>query len=50
MDELDGVFEAVASYFSVMSEPMRLRILHAICRDEKSVNEIVEELKRRSPR
>lgn len=44
MDDLDGVFEAVAAYFAVMSEPMRLRILHAICHEEKSVNEIVEEL------
>ncbi len=43
MDELDPVFDAVASYFSVLSEPTRLRIMHAICETEKSVSQIVEE-------
>lgn len=42
MEELDAVFAVVASYFSVMSEPMRLKIMHAICEEEKSVNGIVE--------
>ena len=40
-DELDGVFTAVARYFSLLSEPMRLRILHAICQAEQSVSAIV---------
>lgn len=44
MQELDAVFDVVASYFSVMAEPTRLKIMHAICQDEKSVNNIVEEL------
>ena len=44
MDELDPVFEAVASYFSVLSEPTRLRIMHAICEEEKTVTQIVDEL------
>ena len=44
MRELDDVFEAVATYFSVMSEPTRLKIIHAICQEERSVNQIVEEL------
>ena len=43
-EELDRVFGAVAAYFSVMSEPTRLKILNAICRDEKSVSEIVQEV------
>jgi DNA-binding transcriptional ArsR family regulator len=43
-EELDRVFGAVAAYFSVMSEPTRLKILNAICKDEKSVSEIVEEV------
>jgi DNA-binding transcriptional ArsR family regulator len=42
MEELDAVFDVVAAYFSVMSEPTRLKIMHAICQDEKSVNAIVE--------
>ena len=40
MDELDPVFARVAAYFSLLSEPIRLRIVHAICVEEKSVNEI----------
>ena len=43
MDEMSEVFESVARYFSLLSEPTRLRIMHAICQDEKSVNQIVEE-------
>ena len=44
MEELDAVFDVVASYFSVMADPTRLKIMHAICREEKSVNAVVEEL------
>ena len=44
MSELDPVFEAVAAYFSMLSEPTRLRIVHAICEEEKSVSQIVEAL------
>jgi DNA-binding transcriptional ArsR family regulator len=42
VDELNRVFESVASYFGLLSEPTRLRILHAICNTERSVSEIVE--------
>lgn len=44
MDELTKVFDVVASYFSVLSEPTRLRIMHVICEEEKTVSQIVEEL------
>jgi DNA-binding transcriptional ArsR family regulator len=40
---MSGVFESVARYFSLLAEPSRLRILHCICQEEKSVNRIVEE-------
>lgn len=43
MDEMEEVFESVARYFSILSEPARLRILHAICQEEKAVGQIVEE-------
>ena len=42
-DELDHVFAVVARYFGVLSEPTRLKILHAICQSERSVSAIVEE-------
>jgi DNA-binding transcriptional ArsR family regulator len=44
MDKLIAAFDHVASYFSVLSEPTRLRIMHAICEEEKTVSQIVEEL------
>ena len=44
MNELDEVFAAVAAYFAVMAEPTRLRIIHATCLQERSVNQIAEEL------
>ena len=41
MDELDPVFNRVAAYFALLSEPMRLKIMHAICLEERSVTEVV---------
>jgi DNA-binding transcriptional ArsR family regulator len=43
MDEMNEVFETVARYFSILAEPARLRILHTICQQERSVGQIVEE-------
>lgn len=43
-EELQSVFEEVSTYFAIMSEPTRLKILHAICQEEKPVNAIVEEV------
>lgn len=42
MSEIDEIFHEVADYFSVMSEPTRLKIIHAICQTERTVSEIVE--------
>lgn len=44
MVELDHAFDVLASYFGVLSEPTRLRVMHAICEHEKTVSQIVEEL------
>jgi DNA-binding transcriptional ArsR family regulator len=41
MSEVDEVLESVASYFSLLSDPTRLKVLHAICERERSVGEIV---------
>ncbi len=37
--------EPVAALFKMLGEPMRLRILQAICQEPLSVNEIVESTK-----
>ena len=39
---MEKVFALVADYFSVLSEPSRLRIMYAVCSGEKSVSEVVE--------
>jgi DNA-binding transcriptional ArsR family regulator len=40
--QMEKVFTKVAEYFSVLSEPSRLRIMYAVCSGEKSVSEVVE--------
>ena len=44
MSASDEVFDLVASVFSVLSEPTRLRIMHALCEEEKTVSQIVAEV------
>jgi DNA-binding transcriptional ArsR family regulator len=39
---MHAVFESVARYFSVLGEPTRLRILHALCQEERCVNDIIK--------
>jgi DNA-binding transcriptional ArsR family regulator len=39
----DPELEVVAAHFRALGEPMRLRILQAICARERTVSEIVEE-------
>lgn len=40
--QMEKVFLEVASYFNVLSEPARLRIMYAVCNGEKSVSEVVQ--------
>ena len=39
--ELDYLFDQVAGYMQLFSEPTRLRIMHTLCERECSVNEVV---------
>jgi DNA-binding transcriptional ArsR family regulator len=43
MEELDPVFDTVAAYFAVLSEPTRLKIMHALCLGEKTVSQVMAE-------
>lgn len=40
--QMESLFSSVAGYFSVLSEPSRLRIMYAVCTGEKSVSEVIE--------
>ena len=42
--ELDQVFGTASAYFAVMSHVERLKILHAICSQDKPVTDIVAEV------
>lgn len=42
MQELNQLFEKVSGYFSLLSEPTRLKILHTLCDGERSVSDVVE--------
>ncbi|CAM3657973.1 ArsR/SmtB family transcription factor [Polynucleobacter antarcticus] len=39
--DMEIIFKRVADYFTVLSEPSRLRIMYAVCSGEKSVSEVV---------
>ncbi len=43
MQELEPVFDKVARYFALLSDPSRLKVIHAICNVERSVNDVVTE-------
>jgi DNA-binding transcriptional ArsR family regulator len=40
---LSSILEKASAYFSLLSEPSRLRIIQAICHQECSVQQIVEQ-------
>ena len=42
MQELEPVFDKVARYFSLLSDSSRLKVIHAICNTERSVNDVVK--------
>ena len=45
----DKVFESVAELFSVLSTPIRLRIISAVCQGEKNVTQLLSEIDTTQP-
>ncbi len=43
-DGAEHVFQAAAELFSVLSTPVRLRVLSLLCEGEQTVNELVERI------
>jgi DNA-binding transcriptional ArsR family regulator len=43
-EQMSEVFEEVSNYFFLLSEPTRLKILHALCNGERPVGTIVKEI------
>lgn len=48
-EQSDAVFEKAAEVFRVMSAPMRLRIISALCHGEKNVGELLAEIDTTQP-
>ena len=45
----DAVFETVAELFSLLSTPIRLRIIGALCNNEKNVSQLLTEIDTTQP-
>lgn len=45
----DRVFESVAELFGVLSTPIRLKIISAVCHGEKNVSELLAEIDTTQP-
>lgn len=45
----DTVFESVAELFSLLSTPVRLKIISALCHGEKNVSELLSEIETTQP-
>jgi DNA-binding transcriptional ArsR family regulator len=43
-EQMQELFEEVSNYFFLLSEPTRLKILHALCNGERPVGEVVAEI------
>ncbi len=48
-DNQDRVFESVAELFSVLSTPIRLKIISVVCNGEKNVSELLSEIQTTQP-
>jgi ArsR family transcriptional regulator len=45
----DRVFETVAELFGLLSAPIRLKIISAVCQQEKNVSELLAEIETTQP-
>jgi ArsR family transcriptional regulator len=47
--DADAVFESAAELFSLLSTPIRLRIISSVCQGEKNVSELLGEIDTTQP-
>ena len=48
-DDSEEVFEAAAELFAILSTPIRLRLISALCRGEKNVSQLLGEIEATQP-
>jgi DNA-binding transcriptional ArsR family regulator len=49
VDESDRVFAGAAELFALLSTPIRLRLISALCHDEKNVSQLLSEIDATQP-
>ena len=49
LEESDHVFASAAELFRLLSTPMRLKIISALCQGEKNVSQLLEEIETTQP-
>jgi ArsR family transcriptional regulator len=47
--EAENVYDSVAELFSLLSTPIRLKIISALCNGEKNVSQLLEEIETTQP-
>jgi DNA-binding transcriptional ArsR family regulator len=48
-DESDKVFSSAAELFAILSTPIRLRLISALCNEEKNVSQLLSEIEATQP-
>lgn len=48
-DESDAVFDSVAELFSLLSTPIRLKIISSLCHGEKNVSQLLDDIDTTQP-
>lgn len=48
-DESDEVFSTAAELFKLLATPLRLKIISALCRGEKNVSQLLEDIATTQP-
>lgn len=48
-DESDRVFESAAELFAILSTPIRLKLISALCNSEKNVSQLLSEIDASQP-
>ncbi len=49
VEEMDGVFDSAADLFRLLSTPIRLKIISAVCHGERNVSELLEQIDTTQP-
>jgi len=49
LDDMDGVFDSAADLFRLLSTPIRLKIISAVCQGERNVSDLLAQIDTTQP-